>query len=313
MKKTFAFDLRPMSILVPFLLYWISYLIFQAYSNRFSAVSETGAQDVVLQMLPVFFLLLLSFVIVTSIITPMIVEKMINACSMDSTPFVFKGKIGSYVGLILGGMALTIITLGIYFGWYYKNIVNYFCKNTEYKGSPFAFHGKPWQLLLMFFGIIALSGLTSFVLVTVLSSSQKTMMEIASSLLIFVMIIPFIYLIYKWIFNITYTDHLVFWKTDFFPSCGVIFREFFLTIITIGIYFPVASLKLISYFASRTIISKNNEEIASFKTEYPLKEGFLLIWGQTLLCIITIGIYLPWAWAKIGKWMAERTTLIGKN
>jgi hypothetical protein len=35
--------------------------------------------------------------------------------------------------------------------------------------------------------------------------------------------------------------------------------------------------------------------------------GFGLLWGQTLLSIITIGFYLPWAYGKIGRWIASVT------
>ena len=34
---------------------------------------------------------------------------------------------------------------------------------------------------------------------------------------------------------------------------------------------------------------------------------FLFIWGQTLLAIITLGIYYPWAMAKIGKRVLAKT------
>ena len=39
---------------------------------------------------------------------------------------------------------------------------------------------------------------------------------------------------------------------------------------------------------------------------------FSLILGQTLLSIITLGIYIPWATVKITKYFAEHTEVGGK-
>jgi uncharacterized membrane protein YjgN (DUF898 family) len=41
----------------------------------------------------------------------------------------------------------------------------------------------------------------------------------------------------------------------------------------------------------------------------PVGRGFLLLWGQTLLVLITLGIYSPWAMARVGRWFAEHTSL----
>jgi uncharacterized membrane protein YjgN (DUF898 family) len=42
----------------------------------------------------------------------------------------------------------------------------------------------------------------------------------------------------------------------------------------------------------------------------PLGRGFLLMWGQGLLSLITAGIYYPWAMARVGRWVASHTSVV---
>jgi len=92
----------------------------------------------------------------------------------------------------------------------------------------------------------------------------------------------------------------------FFGSCGKILVEILLTVITLGIYMPLAYLKLFKYFSERTIAQKETLSL-QFGYELDLKNDFLFIWGQLLLTIVTLGIYYPWAYAKIGRRVLAKT------
>jgi uncharacterized membrane protein YjgN (DUF898 family) len=61
------------------------------------------------------------------------------------------------------------------------------------------------------------------------------------------------------------------------------------------------------YFASKTVLIQNNEKTAHFGFEGKTRKGFCLLWGQTLLCIITLGLYLPWAYAKCMNYFINNT------
>ena len=121
-----------------------------------------------------------------------------------------------------------------------------------------------------------------------------------------IIMIPYMYLMYKWMIDIKYKDYHIKWKTDFFESCGKILVEVLLIMITVGIYMPLAYLKLFKYFSERTIAEKADSSL-QFGYELDSKNDFLFIWGQLLLTIITLGIYYPWAYAKIGKRILEKT------
>jgi len=81
-----------------------------------------------------------------------------------------------------------------------------------------------------------------------------------------------------------------------------------LNVITIGIYFPMAMIKLYKYFAERTV-AQSGEIKRKFGFETDNLHDFLFIWGQMLLTLITTGIYYPWAINKIGKRILNRTYL----
>ncbi len=81
----------------------------------------------------------------------------------------------------------------------------------------------------------------------------------------------------------------------------------FLSIITFGLYSPIAKLRLYHYFINRT---KSNETEAGqlhFGYEPEGKEDYLYVFGQTILSIITLGIYYPWAFCNIGQRIAGKT------
>jgi uncharacterized membrane protein YjgN (DUF898 family) len=82
--------------------------------------------------------------------------------------------------------------------------------------------------------------------------------------------------------------------------------EIFLSIITIGIYYPMAMIKLYKYFTDKTV-ARSAERSLIFGYDIETTDDFLMIWGQTLLTIVTLGIYFPWALCKIGNRIIGKT------
>jgi hypothetical protein len=154
-------------------------------------------------------------------------------------------------------------------------------------------------------------GILSVVMATLMitSKGQMNSFVLVEQLVIMVLMIPYIYLIYKWMFNINYKEFHITWETGFWESCGKIALEMALTIITAGIYGPMAFLRLYEYFSQRTLV-KSDHSRRRFGYEIDPWNDFLLMWGQTLLIIITLGIYYPWATCKIGKRILSKTYLI---
>jgi hypothetical protein len=121
---------------------------------------------------------------------------------------------------------------------------------------------------------------------------------------------PYLYLIYRWIFNnLRPGRQAVRWDTRFWPAVGFIFLQLILTLLSALVYWPGAYIRLYAYFARRTALVEGGSVRQAVGFDGPVGAGFLLLWGQTLLTLVTLGIYTPWAMARIGRWFAEHTTL----
>lgn len=210
--------------------------------------------------------------------------------------------------------------MGIYYPWYTKRITDYLAQKTSLDNDFFQFKGRPAKLLQYF--ILALIipliiwAIIFSILVVHLSKNKYSIENFSLIILtavvylfLFILIAPFLYLAYKWNINFEWKGKKILWNTNFWPSVGFIAGQTLLTIITLGIYWPVLLIKSYRYFISKTILVENEVEIGRFAFEGTCKEGFALIWGQTLLSIITIGIYTPWAYANVMRWVFEKSSL----
>jgi uncharacterized membrane protein YjgN (DUF898 family) len=121
---------------------------------------------------------------------------------------------------------------------------------------------------------------------------------------------PYLYLIYRWYFsNLRLGQLEVRWDTRFWPAVGFIFLQLILTLLSALVYGPGAYVRLYAYFARRTLLAEGAAVRQTVDFDGPVGRGFLLLWGQTLLIVVTLGIYTPWALARVGRWFAEHTSL----
>jgi uncharacterized membrane protein YjgN (DUF898 family) len=130
--------------------------------------------------------------------------------------------------------------------------------------------------------------------------------------ILLIALIPYYYFCYKWMIDIQYKGYSIKWETTFFESFLKILTEVLLSIVTCGIYLPMAYLRLFSYFSAKTVAESENSTL-QFGFEYHAKQDFFYIWGQILLSIITLGIYYPWAISKIGKRFLAQTYVLNEN
>lgn len=256
------------------------------------------------------FIFLFLLIIVAFFITFYLAKIMIENFIYKDKPISFNGKFGKFIGLILGGLLLSIITLGVYMAWFIRNIHRFFVNNSAYDNESFTFQGKGGQL----FVILLLTILLPIIVLTIIMTkvfmlnpghvSESYM--IIQQIITWIIMIPYMYFIYKWMVNIDYKNYNIKWETEFWDSCGKLALEILLSIITIGIYSPMAMIKLYAYFTERTI-AQSGEVKRKFGFDKDNMNDFLFIWGQILLTIITLGIYYPWSISKIGNRILSRT------
>lgn len=309
MKNYFSFNLTGRKLFPIWILFLI--LFFAPYMTLVMKMQNIqDANSSLLLFFPLFVLLLIVAYLIMFYIAKLAIENI----AFNDKSIVFNGTFGSYFGKILLGFFLSVITLGVYMAWFVRNIMSFFIDNSSYDSNAFKFKGKGSKL----FVIILLTLFVPIILVTVImtlfrigNSDQIYLMMIIQQVAMLIIMIPYIYFVYKWMVNIDYKLFNVSWKTNFWNSCGKIAIEMILSIVTVGIYGPLAMVRLYKYFTEKTFAQSESQQFQFGYDIEPLND-FLFIWGQSLLTIITLGIYYPWAFSKIGDRILGKTYLVEK-
>lgn len=252
---------------------------------------------------------------------------------------------GKYIGIIISGLLLSIITIGVYVPWFIKNTHRFFVHGASYNSHKFAFRGKGGKLftIMTITTILIPFLLTGFVVFTILKSEIDIWVY---QLLILFSLVPNIYLIYKWMVDIRYKEYLISLDTEFFPAIAKIAIELTLAVIlvfifrlltsiciilwldtdffpetgkivielvfagtTFSIYFAMAFIRLYRYFSVHTKSNVVEGKQISMGYDGNQVSDFLFIWGQILLTVITLGTYFPWAFSRIVQRVLTQTYL----
>ncbi len=222
----------------------------------------------------------------------------------------FTASFPAYLNKVIPGFLLSMLSLGIYFAWFIRDILRFFAGSIRLDGEAFEFRGSSLRLftilfLSLFLPLIVVSLLT-FQLPTELLES--TWFAIVNQAVFMIIMVPYTYLLWVWIINFRYRDQYIYLNTPFSEAALFILKELGLAIITLGVYFPMMYLKVYKYFAERTIVAKD-ESYRTLGYDLEAGEDFVFIWRQALLCIVTLGLYVPWAFSKIGKRILSKTFL----
>jgi hypothetical protein len=306
MKNYFDFQLKGKELLPLYLIYYFLYLI--PYFGL-SAVRTNLSQDSASQAFILLFYLPL--ILVSLIWMFYFIKLIVPTIHFKDVPLQCDYDFKEYLGLILKGFLLSIITIGIYFPWFYRDLHRYFINNSSWKESRFNFNGSAGQLFLIFFLTFFITMVSAGILGFSYARNNENNPTNYNFLIpiIFLIIVMFssFYYFYKWRVDLSYRDYLIQWHSSFWPSLGKIVIEFIITVITLGIYAPLAFVRLYEYFADKT--QTNIIGNRALKLGYDIEElnDFLVIWGQILLTIITLGIYYPWAFCKITRRILEKS------
>lgn len=304
MKNYFGFNLTGKKLFPVWFLFLVFFIVPYGAIIFMTKDIHSGEKPSLL-ILPLMLLLIIIAFVFTFYLTKLAIE---NITYKDKA-IVFEGTFGKFMGKILLGFLLTMITLGIYGAWFAKDMIRYFTNNSFYNAENFEFKGKGGKLfIILLLTLILPLILVSIILVAFMAGhkDQDSSKVIMFQLIFLVILIPYIYSVYKWSANVNYKDFHISWETNFWNSCGKLAIEILLSVITIGIYSPLAVIRLYKYFAERTV-AVGNEKKLTFGYDIDPLNDFLFIWGQILLTIITLSIYYPWAYCKV------RSRILGKT
>lgn len=291
----------------------------QTASNSMNGITDPG---VVFSSL--LFMLVLSCILtlIQAAFSIILSRIALPEISFRGKTFTFTGNVGEFVSLTLRCSLLLFITLGFYLPWYYSRIMQYYVSHITFDGEPARFEGTPGKLmkyfvlglvLPLFFWVIAFGSIIAVATMYQMNNYPDiaTSLFILSSVVymsLFIIIIPFMYYLYKWFMNIAWKNLRFYWKTEFWGSFFFIIGQVFLIVITLGIYMPAGILAIWKYFIDRTVIDRDGQPAGRFVFTRE-RGGFGFLWGQILLSIVTIGIYLPWAYANILRYMLSHVTV----
>jgi len=259
-----------------------------------------------------YFILIFVLSVFPILISFFIAKLGIEHIKYKDKSIVFNSSFGKFIGIILLGYFLSLITFGIYSAWFTRDLLRFFVDNSSYDSKVFKFLGEGSKLffILLIFSLIFIVIITiTMIAFPIEDLGQSTSLIVyIQQIFMWIIMIPYMYFVYKWVVNIAYKNYNITWRTDFWSSCGKILLEMFFSIITLGIYYPMAMLKLYKYFIERTSADTGDLE-RNFGFESDNVNDFLFIWKQLLLSIVTLGIYYPWAISKIGNRILSKTYL----
>jgi len=220
----------------------------------------------------------------------------------------FHGSYKQYFGLSLYNILLTIITLGIYYPWAKCAIRKFLWEETEIAGSRFKWHGTGME---MFRGFIK----AYFILGSLLIIINFGPLFLPPSLLIWFIVTAYLAILALIPLIIHGMARYRLSRTSFRGiSCGydgkiggfyaLTSKDFFLTIITLGIY----------GFWFQTNVRRYVLQHSRFGNVHADFDGtggdlFGLSIVQGLLTAITFYIYLPWALVAFFKFYVDNTSL----
>jgi uncharacterized membrane protein YjgN (DUF898 family) len=306
MKNYFSFKLTAEKFLPVWLLFLVLFVV--PYVALIIGMKRIQPGDT-----PSFWLFLGLFLLMIAalVFTFFIVKLFIEGVAYKEKTLVFSGDFATYLGKILLGMFLTIITLTIYMAWFMRDLNRFFVDKTSHDSQEFKFQGNGGKLFVILLLTLYLPMIILSIILGIYSFKNgvaNNSNHIISQIISFIIMIPYTYLFYKWMVDFTHKGYHIKWETDFWESCGKIAVEMILCVITIGIYSPLATLRLYKYFSVRTV-AVSDEKKYRFGFDEDQWNDFLFIWGQLLLTIITLGIYYPWAYCKIGARILGKTYL----
>ncbi len=258
----------------------------------------------------VIFLAGITITLVILIIGLYILKQSIDNIEYKDERFLFSGDIGEYIGIVIKGVILTIITIGIYTPWFIRDIQRFYIGRTSYKEKEFEFLGKGEDLFVIFLAAFVLPYVILYIIFDNSLFNERSFSSFQSyffNLLTTAVLAPFVFYYYRWLINIRYKEQVG--KINCSPGegIGMVLIQTLITAATFGIYFPIAYLKIYQFYLNRIEVTGENGKKISFGYDMEDTRDFLFIWGQTLLSIITIGIYGAWAYCRIFERVLGKT------
>lgn len=249
----------------------------------------------------------------------------INKTTLDGKKVTTSLKSSSFFLFVFSNILVCVFTLGIYIPWAYRAIIDKVVSSLETEeGGRFAFLSKVSSLFSVFiisFTLIVVTLVLSLLSFIVgISFSSMFSLALTFCLIGLVLFVAFLasivsmqIFIIKWCINLYYSSPSK--KVTYTLNINIASAIFFylgqlvLVAITLGFYTGAFLLNTYRYVVERIEEKENDVRTGSFFFIQPLGKGagFLLI--QVILCFLTAGIYVPFAYTEYARFFINNTYL----
>src|SRR5664280_730299 len=187
MKNYFDFALTGKKLLPVWLIYYLLVLVPYSMVSIFLGSHKTTSH------FGWFYLLMIWLMIAGTLIGYFFIKLTLENIIFKEKQVAFKGKFGTFSGKAIGGIVLTIITLGIYVCWFIEDITRYIAGNTSLDSSEFRFLGKGGRLFLTVSLTLMVPLIIFSVLVAIYTYSHHpgTDLTLYSQILVYILMIPY--------------------------------------------------------------------------------------------------------------------------
>lgn len=235
-----------------------------------------------------------------------VVRPMAEACGLEGERAATDYSVGEYAKRCLIGALLSAVTLGIYTPWFVAGLTKYLLGGISFKGIRFGFHGTGISLL----AILTLAFVLPLVLLAMLFSVAIVTAPFRESLTTFivgcvVMLVAVVVvcavgyvLLARWMLKVSYGDKVLSANFTTFGATLFLIEQSALSILTLGLYSPMMWLRIVQYFLSATSLGEGRERVRLGMRLRSWRD-WAYVWGQTLLVVVTLGIYTPWCYARL--------------
>ena len=246
-----------------------------------------------------------------------VMTKTIGSLSYDGAPFETDYNRGDYLRMVAGGVALSVVTCGIYTPWFVARLMRFFAEGVSHKFNHVSFRGKGMRLL----AVTVLVLIVPFMLLGLLAASVNTVAEVdmmsfaplvglVSVVGSFFFMGLYVVLIYRWCIDLTYGDKVVTTRLPLWGASLYVVGQFVLIMLTLGLYTPAAQLRIMRYITRHTLVEDGEGKERKFGIGLRMWSDWGFLWVQTLLLVVTFGLYLPWYYAKVTSRFTERLYII---
>ena len=204
-----------------------------------------------------YFALAAALVVGSIVFQVMASRRFVPAIYVGGEALTFTREVKEALRIAVIGMLLSAFTVGFYGPWFVRRLTAYFYTSTELRGSGIRFRGKRGRLLAICI-LASLLGTTCGVIgaIIVLPDAIDPRIELAILTVgtWIVILKPCLHLITNWYCGFEWRRYRVYFKgATFGRSCAKILTQALLTVLTVGVYFPAAAVRLIEerWFMSR--------------------------------------------------------------